>query len=79
MKNKQNALPAGDFPAGLSQPALRALTGAGITQLEQLTRFSEKEIKELHGIGPNAVSLLSKALADRGLAFAASQEEPKGL
>jgi predicted flap endonuclease-1-like 5' DNA nuclease len=72
MKNNPNKLPAGDFPAGLSQPALRALNNAGITQLEQLARFSEKEIKELHGIGPNAVSLLSKALSDRGLAFAAA-------
>ena len=57
-----------DFPK-LSAPAQRALADAGIQNLKQLTRFSEKEIKELHGIGPNAISALRLALKEKGLSF----------
>ncbi len=59
-----------DLPAKLSQPAQRALAGAGIKNLKQLTRFSEAEIKQLHGIGPNAMNQLRTALAAQGLSFA---------
>jgi hypothetical protein len=59
-----------DLPAGLAQPARRALAGAGIQRLEQLTQFSEAEIKRLHGIGPNALAQLRRALSERGLSFA---------
>ncbi|HEU0296565.1 MAG TPA: hypothetical protein VFR47_27765 [Anaerolineales bacterium] len=34
------------------------------------SRFSEKEIKDLHGIGPNAVNELRRALKASGLSFA---------
>jgi predicted flap endonuclease-1-like 5' DNA nuclease len=54
----------------LSQPAHRALASAGIQRLEQLTKFSEDEIKRLHGIGPNALAQLNFALQAKGLAFA---------
>ena len=59
-----------DLPARLSQPAQRALAGAGIKNLKQLTKFSEAEIKKLHGIGPNAIKQLHAALAAKGLSFA---------
>ena len=62
--------PETDLPAKLSQPAQRALAGAGIQRLEQLTRFTEEQIKQLHGIGPNALAQLRSALAARGLSFA---------
>ena len=62
-----------DLPAGLAQPARRALTGAGIQRLEQLTKYSEAEIKQLHGIGPNAVNQLRNALYDKGLSFASGE------
>jgi DNA-directed RNA polymerase alpha subunit len=62
--------PNGDLPPKLSQPAHRALAAAGIQSLEQLTRFREAEIKQLHGIGPNALAKLRQALADKGLSFA---------
>lgn len=70
-KNKSTDLvqPDSDFPK-LAQPALRALAGAGIQRLEQLTDFSEDEIKQLHGMGPKALGQLRQALADKGLAFA---------
>lgn len=60
---------AGDLPK-LSAPAERALTGAGIKNLKQLSRFSEKQISELHGIGPNAIKELRRALKANGLSFA---------
>jgi predicted flap endonuclease-1-like 5' DNA nuclease len=59
-----------NFPAGLAQPAQRALSGAGIQSLEQLAKFSQAEIKNLHGIGPNALEKLRQALSDNGLTFA---------
>jgi hypothetical protein len=59
-----------DLPVNLAQPARRALNAAGIQSLKQLTNFSETEIKRLHGIGPNALSQLRRALAENGMSFA---------
>jgi len=59
-----------DWPKGLSQPALRALAGAGYERLEQLTTVSEAELKRLHGLGPKGIDILRDALAAKGLAFA---------
>ena len=58
-----------DLPK-LSAPAQRALAGAGIQNLKQLSTFSEKQIKNLHGIGPNALKELQNALQAKGLSFA---------
>jgi len=58
-----------DLPK-LAAPAQRALDAAGIRRLDQLTRFSEDEIKQLHGIGPNALDQLRRSLAAKGLSFA---------
>lgn len=66
---QQNNQGESDFPK-LSQPALRALNGAGYWRLEQLTGVSEGEIKRLHGMGPKALELLRQALVARGLSFA---------
>lgn len=62
-----------DLPK-LAAPAQRALAGAGITRLEQLTRISEVELARLHGIGPNAIQTLRLALGEKGLSF--RSEEP---
>ncbi|HKG53880.1 MAG TPA: hypothetical protein VKB04_06440 [Anaerolineales bacterium] len=67
---KQSGQSQSDFPTKLSQPALRALAGAGIKNLKQLSKFSESEIKNLHGMGPNGINQLRVALADKGLSFA---------
>ena len=64
-----------DFPAGLSQPALRALAGGGYVRLEQLSKVREADILRLHGMGPKGVKLLRRALADQGLSFADSAPE----
>ena len=59
---------ASDLPK-LASPARRALSGAGITRLVQLTRMSETELAQLHGIGPNAIKTLQLALDEKGLSF----------
>ena len=58
----------GDFPKA-SQPALRALEAAGITRMEELTKFSEAEIAALHGMGPKGIRILKETLRERGLSF----------
>jgi DNA-directed RNA polymerase alpha subunit len=42
---------------------------AGITTLKQLSKLSENEIAQLHGIGKTAIESLSKALIENGLSF----------
>ncbi|HSB00282.1 MAG TPA: hypothetical protein VLE49_06515 [Anaerolineales bacterium] len=69
MKTTTSNQQESNFPR-ISQPALRALAGAGIHRLEQLTNFSEEELKHLHGMGPKALGILRQALSDRGLLFA---------
>lgn len=60
---------ATDLPPKLSQPAQRALAGAGILNLADLARFTEREIKALHGIGPNALIQLQAAMTEKNLGF----------
>ncbi|MFO7169919.1 MAG: DNA-binding protein [Chloroflexota bacterium] len=67
---RQRGEPESDLPAKISSPARRALTAAGYTRLEQLTRVSEAELLKLHGMGPKALRLLREELAARGLSFA---------
>jgi hypothetical protein len=57
-----------DLPK-LASPARRALAGAGITRLDQLTRMTEAELLLLHGMGPNAIKTLRLALQEKGLSF----------
>lgn len=59
---------------GLAAPAVRALYGAGYTRLEQLAQVSEAELAQLHGVGPNALKQLRKALARHGWSFAGETE-----
>ncbi len=62
--------PESNLPGGLAAPARRALAGAGLWRLEQLSEISEAEIKQLHGIGPNAIRQLRAALDASGMSFA---------
>jgi hypothetical protein len=57
-----------DLPK-LATPARRALIGAGYTRLERLTQVKESEVMQLHGMGPNAMEVLRRALEERGLSF----------
>jgi hypothetical protein len=58
--------PGGDLPK-LAAPARRALASAGITRLEQLATLTESELRDLHGMGPSALTVLRVALERRGL------------
>jgi hypothetical protein len=64
-----------DLPAKLSQPALRALTQAGYTRLDLISKLSEDEILALHGVGPKAIVELRSALAAKGLSFASGKRK----
>ncbi len=48
---EQERKPQDGFLALISAPARRALENKGITTLDQLSKFSEREILELHGMG----------------------------
>ncbi|MBN8193298.1 RNA polymerase alpha subunit C-terminal domain-containing protein [Bacillus sp. NTK074B] len=61
--------PDSGFLSILSSPARRALGNNGITTLEELAGFSEKEILAFHGMGPSSIPKLRKALGEKGLAF----------
>ena len=58
-----------DLPTTIGAPARRALDGAGVTTLRQLSRLTAEEVLALHGVGPKAVRLLEEALDSAGLAF----------
>lgn len=68
MPSNRKPEPTSDLPK-IGAPATRALESVGITRLEQLTQHTEKELLELHGMGPKAIRILREALADRGLSF----------
>jgi hypothetical protein len=57
-----------NFPK-ISQPALRALHGAGHVYLEQLTNVTELELSKSHGMGPKALGLLRETLLEKSLNF----------
>lgn len=61
--------PNSGFPAGLAAPAVRALTAAGYTRLDQLAGVPVAELKRLHGMGPKALRLLEEALSQRGMSL----------
>jgi hypothetical protein len=61
---------AADWPPdGLAKPAQRALANAKIASLKQLSAKREADVSALHGMGPNGVSTLKRALKGAGLAF----------
>lgn len=61
-----------DFLALLSNPARRALEHQGITSLQELAKYTEREILQLHGIGPSSMPKLRSALHSQGLSFKAT-------
>ncbi len=63
-----------NLPTELSNPARRALVGAGYVWLEQFTRLSEAEVLRLHGMGPEGVDMIRRALEARGLSFAGGKK-----
>lgn len=61
--------PESGFLSLLSAPARRALVHNEITTLCRLSEFSEKEILNLHGIGPASLPILKSSLEEEGLYF----------
>lgn len=59
------------FPAGVAQPAVRALASIGVTKVEQLSKHRESDVAALHGMGPKALGILKTALKTQGKSFKA--------
>jgi len=68
MKQISNDLPK------VAAPAQRALQSAGINSLNDLTKVSEDELMQLHGMGQNALGKLREALKANGLSFRESKK-----
>lgn len=66
---EENRKPTTNFLSLLGAPARRALENQGITTLERLSTFSEKEILSLHGIGKSSMPKLKKVLEENELTF----------
>ena len=54
---------------GLAAPARRALIDDGLFQLSDLRKVSLAAIKELHGMGPNAIRVLVAEMKKADLSF----------
>jgi len=61
--------PTEGFLSSLSAPARRALESIGVKTVEQLAKYSKKEILSLHGMGPGSLPKLTTALIKAGLSF----------
>jgi hypothetical protein len=61
--------PKEGFLSFLSAPARRALESQGIKTAKQLSKFSEREILALHGMGPSSIPTLRSALKSEGMSF----------
>ncbi|MGG6313975.1 RNA polymerase alpha subunit C-terminal domain-containing protein [Paenibacillus macerans] len=68
-KCEQERKPDTGFLSLLANPARRALEHEGITTLQQLASYSEREILRLHGMGPRSMPILRDALQSQGLSF----------
>jgi hypothetical protein len=65
-KKPQNT---GDFLSQLAAPARRALEREGITTPRKLSQWTEREVRQLHGMGPSTLPKLRAALKQAGLKF----------
>jgi DNA-directed RNA polymerase alpha subunit len=61
--------PKDNFLSLLGAPARRALEREGITTLNKLTAYSEKDILAMHGMGKSSIPKLNEALTKAGLSF----------
>lgn len=62
-------LPKDNSLTTLSAPARRALENNGITTLEQLSKYSTKEVLKFHGMGKSSIPKLEKLLSDQNMSF----------
>jgi hypothetical protein len=61
--------PEVDLPKGSGAPARRALVAAGYTRLTQLANVPLAELKQLHGVGPRALTRLQEALEQQDMSL----------
>ncbi|MEY3848548.1 MAG: hypothetical protein RLZ20_48 [Actinomycetota bacterium] len=54
---------------GLAAPARRALIDDGLFKLSDLRKTSLAAVKELHGMGPNAIRILTAEMKKADLSF----------
>ncbi|SET63825.1 RNA polymerase, alpha chain C terminal domain [Oceanobacillus limi] len=66
--DKENK-PKSGFLSKLSSPARNALVQEGIDTLQKLSKYTEKEILKLHGIGPASIPIMRTSLEEVGLSF----------
>lgn len=66
---EENRKPQNSFLSLLAAPARRALENKGIKTLQQLSKFTEREILQLHGMGKSSIPKLKKAMTQIGLSF----------
>lgn len=53
------------------RPVQQALAVAGVRTLADLTRWTEQELLDLHGVGPKGLRILREALVAAKLSFKA--------
>jgi len=68
--DKENK-PKSGFLSKLSSPARNALVHVGIDSLKELSKYTEKEILKIHGIGPASLPTMRNLLEEEGLSFKA--------
>lgn len=64
---EKEKVPEVAFLSLVSAPARRALEREGITTLTELSRWTERDLLKLHGLGPSALPKLKAALEAEGL------------
>ncbi len=67
--------PETGFLSVLSAPARRALENNGIKTLKQLSKYSEAEILEFHGMGKTTIPKLREVLKEKNLAFKTDKKQ----
>lgn len=61
--------PSSDFLVTIGAPARRALEREGIDSLLKLSKYTEQELLDFHGMGPGSIPKLRNALKEKGLSF----------
>jgi uncharacterized protein YdhG (YjbR/CyaY superfamily) len=62
----------------LAAPAQRALARAGITSIKQLSKRTERQVAELHGMGPQGIRKLRTLLRANGAWFKRDSRQSLG-
>lgn len=65
MSDDKSTEPA--WPKGVGQPAIRAFALIGIHRLTELEGRSERELADLHGVGPKSLRIINQTLREQGL------------